>query len=191
MSAPNEQELHDFVMPFGRHRGVRLVHVPVSYLTWMVGNSIQHADLAERELDRRGTAIPALDISGHAIDRASLLCRHFWHEERVKTGRGIHNWLVKVAQEALDKGKKGDNGKIIYAGMKFTFEMEGKWPVLLTIRPAKVKKKLDSKPVVVQNPAMPTLPPQNNNAPTRPRAAGASNAPPGVSAKPSGGALFL
>ena len=150
MSVPNEQELHDFVMPFGRHRGVRLVHVPVSYLTWMVGNSIQHADLAERELARRGTTIPALDISGHAIDRASLLCRQFWHEERARTGRGIHNWLVKVAQEALDKGEKTPEGKIIWAGMKFTFEMDGKWPVLMTVRPAKDKKKVDSHPAVVQ-----------------------------------------
>ena len=143
MTSPNEQELHDFVMPFGRHKGVRLVHVPVSYLTWMVGAGVNHATLAERELARRGTTIPTLDVSGHAIDRASLLCRSFWHEERVRTGCGIHAWLVKLAQEALDKGTKTEDGKIIHAGMKFTFQIDGKWPVLMTVRPAK-KRQLDS-----------------------------------------------
>lgn len=147
-----EQELHDFVMPFGKHRGERLVHVPVSYLRWMVGSSIKHADLAERELIRRGTTVPTLEVSGHAIDRASILCRYFWHQERTKKGadhqEGIHAWLVRKAAEAwalrpatAPEGE-GQGQKIVHDGIKFTFAFDGKWPVLLTVRPAK-KKPLD------------------------------------------------
>lgn len=134
-----DQDLHDFVMPFGRHKGVRLVRVPVSYLTWMVGARVNHADLAERELGRRGTVIPTVEVSGHALDRASIYCRHFWHEDRKRTGEGLHGWLCRVAREALDKGEKGPEGKTFWAGMKFAFSDDTRWPVLLTVRPAKGK----------------------------------------------------
>ena len=134
-----DQDLHAFVMPFGRHKGVRLVRVPVSYLTWMIGAKIQHAALAERERARRGTTLPTLEGSGHAIDRASIYCRHFWHEDRKRTGEGIHAWLCRVAREAFDKGENGPEGKTLWAGMKFAFSDDTVWPVLLTVRPAKGK----------------------------------------------------
>ena len=144
MSDP-DQDLHDFVMDFGCHRGERLVRVPVSYLRFMVNNQTRHAGLAERELARRGTVVPEIDVSGHALDRASLYCRHFWHEDRKRTGRGIHAWLCGVAKEAFDKGTKTPEGKVLYSGMKFSFSDGTQWPVLMTVRPID-KKVFDSKP---------------------------------------------
>lgn len=84
--------------------------------------------------------MPEIEVSGHAIDRASLLCRHFWHEDRKRTGAGLHAWLCRVAKEAHDKGQRMDGGKILYSGMKFAFSDDTKWPVLMTIRPAGGKK---------------------------------------------------
>lgn len=139
MTTAAEQELHDFVMDFGVHKGKRLVHVPVGYLLWMVNNKTNHAALADRELARRGSVKPSLDVSGHAIDRASLLCRRLWHEDRLKTGRGLHAWLCAVAAEALTQGEQLPDGKRAWKGMKFTFEHGAAWPVLVTVRPTKEK----------------------------------------------------
>lgn len=84
---------------------------------------------------------PEVDLTAHAIDRASLYCRDKWHEERVKNGLGIHSWLVKVATEALAKGEKKEDGKIVWKGMKFAFQTETRWPILLTVRPDKERRK--------------------------------------------------
>jgi hypothetical protein len=126
-----EHELHKFVMPNGKHQGVRLVHVPVSYLKWMVNVGHTYADHAEAEMKRRGTVTPDLDVSGHAIDRASLYCLKVWESTR-KEKEGLHAWLVRVAQEALEKGDERE-GKVHYMGMKMVFLHEGKWPVLKTV----------------------------------------------------------
>jgi uncharacterized protein (DUF3820 family) len=126
-----EHELHKFVMPNGKHQGERLVHVPVGYLKWMVNVNHTCAAYAEAELARRGTVTPDIDVSGHAIDRASLYCLEVWKSTR-NENEGLHAWLVRVAQEALEKGEERE-GKIHYMGMKMVFVREGKWPVLQTV----------------------------------------------------------
>ncbi len=144
----NEVNTHGLVVPFGRHKGTLLTRVPVSYLKWMVNESPEGANpqfqdwhvLAKAELKRRGTVTPELEISGHAIDRASLLCRKTWHEDRGKD-EGLHAWLVRVSQEAL-KLIKDDADSIIYKEMKLVFERGSEWPVLKTVVP-KWKKKVE------------------------------------------------
>lgn len=125
---------HGVTVNFGRHKGQLLTRVPVSYLKWMVGCRHSQATLAQAELDRRGTVTPDCDISGHAIDRASLLCRKIWHENRSES-EGLHAWLVRVTLEALQHGEKLDSGKIRYCRMKFVIEQDGLWPVLKTVSP--------------------------------------------------------
>lgn len=71
---------HGYIMPNGKHAGTPITRVPVGYLTWMVGSRHSLAEYAQAELDRRGTTLPTIDISHHAIDRASLNCRKIWHE---------------------------------------------------------------------------------------------------------------
>ncbi len=116
---------------FGRHDGELYTRVPVQYLKWMVNSNHSKAAIAEAELKRRGTVTPTLDISGHAIDRASLRLLDNWKRTAHKD-EGLNAWLIRVSQEALKIGaRKGD--AILYADLKFVFEMDGRWPVLKTI----------------------------------------------------------
>lgn len=138
----SELNTHDFVMPNGRHVGIPITRVPVSYLKWMVCSRHSCAAYAEAELKRRGTVTPDLDISGHAIDRASLLCRRTWNETR-REDEGLHAWLVRMAGGALDQGIRHHEqpGRIHYAGLSWRFELDGVWPVLKTVLPAAEKQK--------------------------------------------------
>lgn len=124
-------ETHGVLMPFGRHKGELITRVPVSYLKFMVREGTQFADHARAELDRRGTVTPEIEISGHAIDRASLRVRKIWHESR-RENEGLHAWLCRMGKEALMEGeKRGD--KIAYAGVLWVFDQNGAWPLLKSV----------------------------------------------------------
>jgi hypothetical protein len=72
-----ELNTHGVLLGFGKHHDKPYTRVPVGYLKWMVNTpemSEERRKLAEAELKRRGTHTPELDISGHAIDRASQQC---------------------------------------------------------------------------------------------------------------------
>jgi hypothetical protein len=135
-----EAQTHGYRMPNGRHKGELITRVPVHYLKWMVCSRHSCAPHAEAELARRGTVTPELDISGHAIDRASLRCRKTWHETRGPE-EGLHAWLVRVSGEALAGKQVDEQGRHYHLGMRFVFEMEGAWPVLKSIMPARHPEK--------------------------------------------------
>jgi len=120
------------VCNFGKHKGTPWTRVPVSYLKWMINVGHTQAVIAEEELRRRGTVTPDLEVSGHAIDRASQRCLDKWKETRRDKKEGLHAWLVRVAGEARMHGKL-HRGKYQYLGMQFAFEEDGVWPVLLTV----------------------------------------------------------
>lgn len=130
--------------PKGGQPGELITRVPVSYLTWMVNESHQDAAMARAELSRRGTTLPDITVSGHAIDRASLSCRKIWHQTALDDNEGIHAWLVRVSKEALDRGAHHldryagprDLTKL-YIGCKFAFMLGEEFPVLKTIMPFK------------------------------------------------------
>ena len=138
---PPEINTHNLVCDFGKHAGTLYTQMPVSYLKWMVCVRHQKADIAAAELKRRGTITPHLDVSGHAIDRASLSCRKQWHKSAMKD-EGIHAWLCRMAQGALDHGRPDEKheNRYLYSGMFFCFEMDGVWPVLKTVIPAKKRR---------------------------------------------------
>lgn len=122
---------HGYTLKNGRHAGMLITRVPVSYLKWMVNAKHTEARYAQAELDRRGTVTPTLEVSGHAIDRASQCCLDHWRAQR-QEDEGLHAWLVRVSTEALAVGTpRGE--KIIHAGMRFVFERDGVWPVLKTV----------------------------------------------------------
>lgn len=133
MNAPGT---HHVRLTFGKHRDELLTRVPVSYLKFMVANRTPQAELAEAELKRRGTVTPTIEVSGHAVDRASLSCRALWHETRT-ADEGLHAWLVRMATEALGHGVVNDRGRHEYRGMQFAFELTTAWPILKTVMPAK------------------------------------------------------
>jgi len=134
----------EITMPNGRHKGERITRIPVSYLKW-IANTPDHSlcQSAKTEMDRRGTVTPDVDVSGHAIDRASLRCRKLWHEDRGKD-EGIYSWLCRITREALDKQKMGGweaDFQCEHKGMKLTITREGTWPVLKSIWPSKKKNR--------------------------------------------------
>lgn len=123
---------HGLVCDFGRHRGTPYTRLPVSYLKWMVNSHHSRAEIAAAELARRGTVTPDLDVSGHAVDRASLSCLDVWEATR-RDGEGLHAWLCRVAAEALAEGDADAQGRLRHRGLKFVFERDGAWPVLKTV----------------------------------------------------------
>ena len=123
---------HHLTISTGRHKGERFTRLPVSYLKWMVNVHHHQADIALAELDRRGTTTPKLEVSGHAIDRASLRYRWLWHETALNKEEGLHAWLVRIAEKCLAESD-GQTEKIKFNKMKLVFEMDGCWPVLKTV----------------------------------------------------------
>lgn len=127
---------HNLIVDFGRHRGERYTRLPVNYLKWMVQSNHTKADIAKAELDRRGTVTPEFDLSGHAIDSASLRLRWYWHKTAKSKEEGLHAWLCRMCKEALAQSQPDSDGVIFYGEMKMVFE-SGTWPVLKTVMPRK------------------------------------------------------
>ena len=129
--------------PDGDKPGTPITRVPVNYLRWMVNTFSQTnkrmdkwwAGRAAEELQRRGTVLPILEISGHAIDRASQRLLNRWLEERSKNNdEGLYSWLARKAEVAIKLNNSGDKKYITYDKIKFVFEFENKeWPVLKTV----------------------------------------------------------
>lgn len=129
---------HNLIVDFGRHRGERYTRLPVNYLKWMVQSNHTKADIAKAELDRRGTVTPEFDLSGHAIDSASLRLRWYWHETAKSKEEGLHAWLCRMCKEALAQSQPDSEGVLFYGEMKMVFEL-GTWPVLKTVMPRRSK----------------------------------------------------
>ena len=90
--------------------------------------------LATRELERRGAPRTShdIDISTHAIDRASQrYIRHFLND-CAETGEGITEWLHRISREALDQAP-AQQSEIPHRGMHLIFEKTGPYPLLKTV----------------------------------------------------------
>lgn len=123
-----------FQMPSGRHRGVLITRVPVPYLRWMVNEGHAHADKAQSELSRRGTTEHELELSAHAIDRASFRLASKWRSQR-NENEGLHSWLHRVALDAWksNKGVSMGDVNIVRDSIKFSFVGGNLWPTLKTV----------------------------------------------------------
>lgn len=127
---------HGMICDFGKHSGELWTRIPVSYLFWIVnqdGFDRERKAIAQAEIERRGAVKPLIEVSGHAIDRASLRFRKRWHTTALNDSEGLHAWLCRVASEALVKGEQLELGKYKYSQMKFVFEEGSEWPVLKTV----------------------------------------------------------
>lgn len=122
---------HGIEITFGKHKGQLITRVPLNYLKWMINCNSQMSDYARAELERRGDTLPTVELSGHAIDNASLRVRKIWHEDR-KENEGLYTWLMRVTLEALEVGEL-KNSKHHYKGMKLVIEQGEEYPVLKTI----------------------------------------------------------
>lgn len=123
---------HGIKITFGKHAGELFTRLPLSYLRWMVNENTQMCKLAKAELKRRGDTMPKIELSGHAIDRASLRVLDKWRKTRNKE-EGFYRWLQRITLEAIEHGEKLENGKLKYKDMKFVIHHGDEFPVLKTI----------------------------------------------------------
>jgi len=123
---------HHLKIDFGKHKGELFTRIPVSYLKWMINAGTKQSDIAQAEFDRRGSTMPTVELSGHAIDNASLRVHKIWHENRDKD-EGLYTWLQRMTLEAIDKGEQIDAGKFRYKGMKFVIASGEEFPILKTV----------------------------------------------------------
>jgi hypothetical protein len=127
---------HGVTIEFGKHRGELYTRVPVSYLRWMLNQETMNPEwkaLAKAEFERRGDTMPTVELTGHAIDNASLRVRKIWHETKRDKEEGLYTWLMRITLEALEKGERLETGKIKYLGMKLVIEQGTEFPILKTI----------------------------------------------------------
>ena len=130
----DEKDLHNLVVDFGKHKGELWTRVPLSYLRWLINEKTKWSDIAFAELKRRGsTKLPELELSGHAIDRASQRLMKFWRGQE----QGLYSWLHDIAVEAFENGEVIDetdkNKKVEYKEIKFKFAKGEIYPTLLTV----------------------------------------------------------
>ena len=126
---------HGVTLDFGKHRGTLLTRVPLSYLKWMLNESTmapRWRELAKAEFERRGDTMPRVELTGHAIDNASLRVLHLWESTRNRR-EGLYSWLTRVTLRALEEGIRLPNGKIRFWGMKLVIEPGEEFPVLKSI----------------------------------------------------------
>jgi hypothetical protein len=126
---------HGIIIDFGKHKGELLTRVPIGYIRWMANTkdmAENWKELARAEHERRGGTMPVIELSGHAIDNASLRCRKIWQETKLNDDEGLYSWLIRVTLEAIEKGEHV-GGKIKYLGMKFVVEQGEEYPALKTI----------------------------------------------------------
>lgn len=140
MSSSNREAVntHNEVIGFGRHKGERWTRVPISYLKWIMNEMEADREaykFAEAELERRGDTMPTeIEISNHAIDKASLRVRRAWHEDRGQD-EGLYSWLVRISTEALsEKNQENEqNERVNYKGCKLIFTYGNFFPTLKTV----------------------------------------------------------
>lgn len=128
--------MHNRKINFGKHKGELWTRIPLSYLRWCVNENV-HEEEARAELERRGSSeLPKLELSNHAIDRASLRLRKMWYQDTNKNV-GLWTWLHGLANEAYEKGKvieeNNEIKKVIFRKIKMHFSKGACYPTLLTV----------------------------------------------------------
>lgn len=136
----NPQDTHNLIVGFGKHKGERWTRVPISYLKWILNEMPETAEahvIAKAELERRGDTMPkGIEISNHAIDKASLRVRKRWHEDRGQD-EGLYSWLVRIGGEALESVGGEQVERIKFKGCVLVFTHGNHFPTIKTVMPDK------------------------------------------------------
>lgn len=132
-----EIDTHGKRVGFGKHRGELWTRVPVSYLRWVVNVQPLHRahDIALSELHRRGTSPQdrAVDISGHAVDSASLRLWSYYKKTREDSNEGLHAWLIRMTTNALNTKEMDSENRITVDNVRYVFEPGTYYPALKTV----------------------------------------------------------
>lgn len=131
-------DVHNLIVGFGKHKGERWTRIPIGYLKWCMNEMPPTSEaymVASAELARRGDTMPKdVEVSNHAIDKASLRVRKAWHNDRGED-EGLYSWLVRISSEALElKNKQGEqNERMKYKGCVLVFTYGNYFPTLKTV----------------------------------------------------------
>lgn len=84
---------------------------------------------------RRGMTVYGLEVTAHAVDRASLrLPKHFLDTR--KREEGLHSWLGRMAEEALATAPRQGvkvNIRVQHHGIVWVFDLRYEIPVLMSV----------------------------------------------------------
>jgi hypothetical protein len=133
-----EINTHNVRIQFGKHKGELVTRLPIDYLEWHINEATQFSATAEAELKRRGHVIGSgrqVEISNHAIDRASLRLMGFYLADR-RQNEGLHSWLVRVALEVLTIVKyeeQADTFRVEIPEAKLVYKKGKLYPTLVTV----------------------------------------------------------
>ena len=125
-------DTHNVPITFGKHNGKMFTAIPVGYLKWMVNERTQMWEYADAEIKRRGHELPTVEISAHAINRASLRVLDIWEKDR-HPDEGLHSWLMRMTNEALEDGKQIGEKAYVNLGMKFVIDKGEEFPSLMSV----------------------------------------------------------
>ncbi len=136
----------NLTVSFGKYKGQLWTRVPMAYLRWLINQPVRTAEsefeleqakkrqlIAKLELKRRGVSMLNIniDVSDHAIDRASLKCLNIY-QASAKPDEGIATWTKRIGSEALAHGVRV--GRYIhYNGMKLVINQMEVYPVVVTV----------------------------------------------------------
>lgn len=123
---------HGQKIDYGKHKGELFTRLPRGYLVWMINEKAPMWEVAKAEFERRGDTMPKVELSGHAIDNASLRVRKIWHQSRGKD-EGLYSWLQRMTLEAIEKGVYVEDGKIEHMGVKWVIAQGEEFPTLKTV----------------------------------------------------------
>jgi hypothetical protein len=98
--------------------------------------------VAMAELERRGTPMPMVEISGHAVDRMSQRYIHIWKAHRSKpkragTHEGLWSFMARAATEAIKiAGGVMESGEIEveHYDVRWVIEFGYCVPILKTVK---------------------------------------------------------
>lgn len=126
----------DYRWPVGKFRGVSIKRTPTKFLEWAERAMPEPFCVkAREELDRRGTSHKKIQVSDHAIDRASTRLLKLWMDET--SGEiGLYSWLAAKADQALDTAEFNMHETIVvtHEWITYVFDMKMVIPVLMTVR---------------------------------------------------------
>ena len=127
------EDTHHLRIDFGKFRGERWTRLPANYLRWLVNSEHPQAYIARVELKRRGAdEMPDVEITAHAIDRASQHSLELWQRTR-KGHEGLHSWLRRAMKEALANNQRDAVGRYLWHGRRFVIYDGAQFPILKTI----------------------------------------------------------
>lgn len=121
--------------PIGRFKGVAITRTPLKYLQWADRNMEEHlSKKAREEIERRGVPQRTLEVSDHAIDKASTRFCQIWQAETCMSV-GLLTWLSKRAEQALESvpARTDEKMKISHAGIVFVFDLSTTVPFLISV----------------------------------------------------------